>query len=106
MRRKTSDEIRNEVYEGRGMARIAVDAKDVPTFTEGASSTTEYGRSLVSPSDPGGLPCTGKITGPKLHDARIAAICKSHGVRELWSAGRDFSRMPGDRVTNLYCAIE
>jgi toxin-antitoxin system PIN domain toxin len=42
----------------------------------------------------------GKITGPKVHDARIAAICKSHGVRELWSADRDFSRMRGVKVTN------
>lgn len=42
----------------------------------------------------------GKISGPKVHDARIAAICKTHGVRELWSADRDFSRMRGVKVTN------
>jgi toxin-antitoxin system PIN domain toxin len=42
----------------------------------------------------------GKITGSKVHEARIAAICKSHGVRELWSADRDFSRMRGVKVTN------
>jgi toxin-antitoxin system PIN domain toxin len=42
----------------------------------------------------------GKITGPKVHDARIAAICKTHGVRELWSADRDFSRMRGIKVVN------
>ena len=35
-----------------------------------------------------------KITGPKVHDARIAALCVQHGVRELWSADRDFSRFP------------
>ena len=33
-----------------------------------------------------------KVTGPMIHDARIAAICVSHGVRELWTADRDFSR--------------
>ena len=27
-------------------------------------------------------------------DARIAAICLLHGVRELWTADRDFSRFP------------
>lgn len=32
------------------------------------------------------------IKGPKIHDARIALICRYHGVRELWSADRDFSR--------------
>jgi hypothetical protein len=42
----------------------------------------------------------GKIIGPKVHDARIAAICQAHGIRELWSADRDFSRMRGLRVTN------
>ena len=34
------------------------------------------------------------IRGPRVHDARIAAICLSHGVSELWSADRDFSFFP------------
>lgn len=42
----------------------------------------------------------GKVQGPMVHDARIAALCLSHGVRELWSADRDFSRFPGLRVRN------
>ena len=40
------------------------------------------------------------ITGPRVHDARIAALCRQHGVRELWSADRDFSRFPGLTVVN------
>lgn len=43
---------------------------------------------------------SGAIVGPKVHDARIAALCLQHGVRELWSADRDFSRFPRLRVTN------
>jgi len=39
-------------------------------------------------------------TGPRVHDARIAAICLSHGVTELWTADRDFSRFPALRVRN------
>ena len=35
---------------------------------------------------------SGRITGGKVHDARVAALCLQHGVRELWSADRDFSR--------------
>jgi predicted nucleic acid-binding protein len=35
-----------------------------------------------------------KISGPRVHDARIAALCGLHGVRELWTADRDFSRFP------------
>lgn len=34
----------------------------------------------------------GKVSGPMVHDARIAALCLEHGVRELFSADRDFSR--------------
>lgn len=41
-----------------------------------------------------------KIAGPKVHDARIAALCIQHGVRELWSADRDFSRFPQLTVRN------
>jgi hypothetical protein len=32
--------------------------------------------------------------GPKVHDARIAALCLHAGVRELLSADRDFSLFP------------
>ena len=42
----------------------------------------------------------GKIQGPMVHDARIAAICRASGVRELWSADRDFMRFPGLLVKN------
>lgn len=35
---------------------------------------------------------SGKVTGLMVHDARIAALCLAHGVRELWSADRDFGR--------------
>lgn len=42
----------------------------------------------------------GKIEGPKVHDARIAALCLFSGVRELWSADRDFSRFPDLKVRN------
>jgi hypothetical protein len=37
----------------------------------------------------------GQVSGARVHDARIAALCLNHGVRELWSADRDFSRFPG-----------
>ena len=42
----------------------------------------------------------GLVTGPQVHDARIAAICRMHGVQELWSADRDFNRFPGLLVRN------
>jgi len=42
----------------------------------------------------------GVVTGPRIHDARTMALCRQHGVRELWSADRDFSRFAGVRVVN------
>ncbi len=42
----------------------------------------------------------GRIAGPRVHDARIAALCLAHGVRELWTADRDFSRFPSLATSN------
>jgi hypothetical protein len=42
----------------------------------------------------------GQVTGAQVHDARVAALCRHHGVRELWSADRDFSRFPDLVVRN------
>lgn len=36
----------------------------------------------------------GGVTGARVHDARIAAICLAHGVQELWTADRDFGWFP------------
>jgi predicted nucleic acid-binding protein len=42
----------------------------------------------------------GKITGGKVHDAHVAALCLTHGVRQLWSADRDLGRFPSLTVVN------
>jgi toxin-antitoxin system PIN domain toxin len=42
----------------------------------------------------------GKVLGPVIHDARVAALCRARGVRELWTADRDYSRFEGLRVRN------
>lgn len=41
-----------------------------------------------------------RVTGARLHDARVAALCVSHGVRELWTADRDFSLFAGLKTRN------
>lgn len=43
---------------------------------------------------------TGRVSGPQVHDARVAALCRQHGVSELWTADRDFGRFPGLNVRN------
>jgi hypothetical protein len=42
----------------------------------------------------------GRVTGPLVQDARVAALCRQHGIHELWSADRDFGRFAGLRVVN------
>lgn len=42
----------------------------------------------------------GRIAGPRVHDARIAALCRQHGVSELWTADRDFSRFASLKTRN------
>ena len=41
-----------------------------------------------------------KLSGPRIHDARVAALCLHHGVRELWTADRDFSVFPKLKTRN------
>ena len=41
-----------------------------------------------------------RVSGPQVHDARIAALCLEHGITELWTADRDFSRFPALKVGN------
>jgi toxin-antitoxin system PIN domain toxin len=47
-----------------------------------------------------GLLGAGAVLGPRVHDARVAAICLAHGVVELWTADRDFGRFPSLRTRN------
>jgi hypothetical protein len=42
----------------------------------------------------------GRITGPRIHDAKIMAVCLQNGVKTLWSADRDFTRMEGLEIRN------
>lgn len=41
-----------------------------------------------------------RSVGARVHDARVAALCTFHGVRELWTADRDFARFPAVRARN------
>jgi hypothetical protein len=47
-----------------------------------------------------GLLSAGRIVGPRVHDGRVAALCRQHGVRELWTADRDFGRFAGITAVN------
>jgi toxin-antitoxin system PIN domain toxin len=41
-----------------------------------------------------------RVTGARMHDARVAALCLSHGIRELLTADRDFSMFQQLRLRN------
>jgi len=57
----------------------------------------ESGRHLLTLRD---LMEGGRVVGGVTHDARIAAMCLDHGVRELLTSDRDFTRFPALRVRN------
>ena len=42
----------------------------------------------------------GRAVGPRVHDGRVSALCLAHGVQELWTADRDFSRFPSLTTRN------
>ena len=42
-----------------------------------------------------GVIANSQVTGPRVHDARVASICVASGVTVLSTADRDFSRFPG-----------
>jgi len=46
------------------------------------------------------LVAEGRIDGPRVHDARVAALCLRHAVGELWTTDRDFSLFPSLRLRN------
>lgn len=46
------------------------------------------------------LTTQGRVQGALVHDARIAACCLAHGVSELWTIDRDFSRFPALKTHN------
>lgn len=59
----------------------------------------ESGRHLSTLRD---LMVGGRVVGGVTHDARIAAMCLDHGVRELLTSDRDFTRFPTLRVRNPF----
>ena len=67
---------------------------ECPTFSFIGESEEVYFRYLKHSLE------ASQVKGTRIHDARIAAICLSHGVDELWSADRDFSRFPGLTIRN------
>jgi hypothetical protein len=46
-----------------------------------------------------------RIAGPRVHDARIAGLCIAHGVRELWTADRDFGAFAALTTKNPLVAV-
>jgi hypothetical protein len=64
-----------------------------PSLLVGAEGTT-YLSNLKR------LSTAAHVSGPMIHDARIAALCVEHDVDEFWSADRDFSRFSELKVRN------
>ena len=74
---------------------VWLEAPSVVLLAE-ATGYWEHIRSLVDES---------RVTGAQIHDARIAALCLQHGVKELWTADRDFSRFARLTTRNPLVAL-
>jgi uncharacterized protein len=57
-----------------------LESPSLVTLSEGATSWSTFQPVLAE----------ARVAGPQVHDARIAALCLAHGVRELWTPDRDF----------------
>ncbi len=75
-------------------ATKAIEAWSESERLEFLHESPTYWKTLVK------LTLSGKIRGPMIHDARIAAICLDNGATQLLSADRDFSRFGGIDVRN------
>ena len=42
-----------------------------------------------------------RVRGPRVHDARIAAVCRDNGVSEILTADRRFPPLPGLRARSI-----
>lgn len=86
--------------------RIYAPPSPAATALEAMEAIASLPNVRLLPETPGHLPElrrlveSGDGVGPRVHDARIAAICLAHGVSELWSADRDFSWFPALRTVN------
>lgn len=93
---------RDAVVDGAGLVNGQVWALDPidawrasPTLTR-LSEGSDHIHRLTRPLQ------DAEVVGPMVHDARIAAICPSHGVRLLWTADRDFDRFPALATLNPF----
>ena len=91
---------------------VVTNARAFPAASTMAQASTQISHWLASPSlvllhesvghwnALSALLREGRVVGGQVHDARIAAICLEHGVREFWTADRDFNRFPSLPVRN------
>jgi len=77
--------------------RVALDAIDA---WASSPSLVLLGESEGYLAELAGVVERARVVGPRIHDARVAALCLFHGVRELWTADRDFHAFPALRVRN------
>ncbi len=84
------------IYDPPSLLDVALDAIEQLTSLPKAlllGETSDYLRTLRGFGGPG-------MSGARLHEARIAAICLGHGVTELLTADRDYSPFPSLKTRN------
>lgn len=85
------------IYEVPSTAEDAFNQIDIWLESQTLVFLSESGRHLETLRN---LIRVSKVSGAATHDARVAAICIDHGVREIWTADRDFSKFRGLKAVN------
>lgn len=86
--------------------RIYRDPTPLPAAIDQVDAWCESGNLRLLAEEPATWPmardmlAAAQVVGPRTHDAKIAAICLSQGVTELWTADRDFDRFGRLRTRN------
>lgn len=85
-----------KIFDPPSSIEVATQAVDdlLALGTTPLAETDDHARVLIE------LLVGSRVTGARIHDARVAALCLAHGVSELWTADRDFSYFPRLRTRN------
>ena len=87
------------VFDPPTQVEVALD--DLESLME-SPSLIMLGEGPAHRSHMGRLVRAGQAAGNLAHDAHIAALAAEHGVREIWTTDRDFSRFPGLTLHNPF----
>ena len=81
--------------------KLEIAVEDLESLFD-SPSLTLLGEGPSHPKHLRGMVLEAQALGNLAHDAHIAALAAEHGVRELWTTDKDFTRFPGIVCVNPF----